>query len=359
MQIEITMPELSSSMEEGGLANWLVNVGDRIHPGDVIAEIETDKATVDLEAETGGIISALLVPQGAQGVRVGAVIALISPGAESEGANAASLSSSDPLVETSSQREHEQFPAPRNSTEFDKASINNNGGSSVPFESVGLSNVRKIIARRLTEAKQNIPHIYLTIDVRLDELLALRKELNCALEKDLIKVSINDLMIKALSGALIAVPSCNVSFTADELIRYKRVDLSVAVAAPTGLITPIIFDAASKSVAQISAEMKMLSAKASQGKLAPVEYQGGTASLSNLGMYGIKHFDAVINPPQGMILAVGAGRQKPVATGGDLSVATVMSVTGSFDHRAIDGADGAQLMQAFKDLVENPLALII
>ena len=228
----------------------------------------------------------------------------------------------------------------------------------IPFEATRLNNIRKTIARRLTEAKQTIPHIYLTVDVQLDALLKLRGQLNKALEAQGVKLSVNDLLIKALAKALIQVPKCNVSFAGDELRTFSRADISVAVAAPSGLITPIIVDAGSKSVSPISIEMKALADKAKQGKLQPHEYQGGTASLSNLGMLGIKQFDAVINPPQAMILAVGAGEPRPYVVDGALTVATVMSATGSFDHRAIDGADGAQLMQAFKTLVENPLGLV-
>lgn len=228
----------------------------------------------------------------------------------------------------------------------------------IPYEVEKLNSVRKTIARRLTEAKQTIPHVYLTVDVRLDALLKLRGELNKALEADGVKLSVNDLLIKALAKALIRVPKCNVSFAGDELRNYSRADISVAVAAPSGLITPIIVDAAAKGVTQISTEMKALADKARDGKLMPHEYQGGTASLSNLGMFGIKQFDAVINPPQAMIMAVGAGEQRPYVVDGALAVASVMSATGSFDHRAIDGADGAQLMQAFKDLIENPLGLV-
>ena len=232
------------------------------------------------------------------------------------------------------------------------------GDIQTPHEAVKLSNMRKTIARRLSEAKQTIPHIYLTVDVRLDALLKLRGELNKALEAQGVKLSVNDLMIKALAKALEIVPKCNVSFAGDELRKFTRSDISVAVAAPSGLITPIIVDAAAKTVSQISKEMSALAAKAREGKLQPHEYQGGTASLSNLGMFGIKQFDAVINPPQAMILAVGAGEQRPHVVDGALSVATVMSATGSFDHRAIDGADGAALMQAFKNLVEQPLGLL-
>jgi pyruvate dehydrogenase E2 component (dihydrolipoamide acetyltransferase) len=228
----------------------------------------------------------------------------------------------------------------------------------IPHEDVKLNNVRKVIARRLTEAKQTVPHIYLTVDVRLDALLKLRGELNAALAAEGVKLSVNDLIIKALAKALLAVPKCNVSFAGDTLRMYSRADISVAVAAPSGLITPIVVDAGAKSVSAISKEMKALADKAREGKLQPHEYQGGTASLSNLGMFGIKQFDAVINPPQAMILAVGAGEKRPYVVDDALAMATVMSATGSFDHRAIDGADGAELMSTFKALVESPLGLV-
>ncbi|GAD50393.1 pyruvate dehydrogenase E2 component, partial [Caenibius tardaugens NBRC 16725] len=228
----------------------------------------------------------------------------------------------------------------------------------IPFEDVKLSGMRKVIARRLTESKQQVPHIYLTVDVRLDALLALRGELNAALAARHIKLSVNDMLIKALGVALMQVHACNVSFAGDVMRQYKRADVSVAVSIPGGLITPIVTDVAAKGLAQISTEMAELAAKAKDGKLQPHEYQGGTASLSNMGMMGIKQFDAVINPPQAMILAIGAGEKRPwVMEDGTLGVATVMSVTGSFDHRAIDGADGAQLMTAFRELVEKPLGL--
>jgi pyruvate dehydrogenase E2 component (dihydrolipoamide acetyltransferase) len=230
--------------------------------------------------------------------------------------------------------------------------------SDIPHSVEKLGNVRKVIARRLTEAKATIPHIYLSIDVRLDALLKLRGELNAALEARKIKLSVNDMVIKALALALRQVPKCNVSFAGDSLISYSRADISVAVAAPSGLITPIIVGADAKPLSVIANEMVALAAKAREGKLQPHEYQGGTASVSNLGMYGIRNFDAVINPPQAMILAVGAGEKRPVVAGDALAIATVMTVTGSFDHRAIDGADGAELLAAFKALIENPLGLV-
>ena len=219
--------------------------------------------------------------------------------------------------------------------------------------------MRKTIARRLTQSKQEVPHIYLTVDVQLDKLLKLRGELNAALEPQGVKLSVNDLLIKALGVALMQVPACNVSFAGDVMRHYKRADVSVAVSIPGGLITPIVTDVSAKGLAQIANEMSELAGRAREGKLQPHEYQGGTASLSNMGMMGIKQFDAVINPPQAMILAVGAGEKRPwVMEDGQLGVATVMSATGSFDHRAIDGADGARLMTAFRELVEKPLGLV-
>jgi pyruvate dehydrogenase E2 component (dihydrolipoamide acetyltransferase) len=228
----------------------------------------------------------------------------------------------------------------------------------IPHEAIKLSNVRKTIARRLTESKQQIPHIYLTVDINLDAMLKLRGELNTGLESRSVKLSVNDLLIKALAQALIEVPECNVAFAGDQLLKYSRADISVAVSIPAGLITPIIVGADTKSVSAISTEMKDLAARARDGKLQPTEYQGGTASLSNMGMYGIKNFEAVINPPQGMIMAIGAGEKRPYVINDSLQIATVMSATGSFDHRAIDGADGAKLMQAFKRLVEKPLGML-
>jgi len=419
MPIAIKMPALSPTMEEGTLAKWLVKVGDKVSSGDIMAEIETDKATMEFEAVDEGVITAIKVAEGTEGVKVGTVIATLAGDDEDAGAAPA------PKVDL---KEVEAAPAPApapvaasapvaaaapaalaakgdrviasplakriaGQKGVDLNALQGSGpggrivkadveaaqpGAAAPaaaatpapapaaptpdfgisFEAEKLNNVRKTVARRLTEAKQTIPHIYLTVDVRLDALLKLRGELNKALEADGIKLSVNDLLIKALAKALMRVPKCNVSFAGDELRKYSRADISVAVAAPSGLITPIIVDAAAKGVAQISTEMKVLADKAREGKLMPHEYQGGTASLSNLGMFGIKQFDAVINPPQAMILAVGAGEQRPYVVDGALSVATVMSATGSFDHRAIDGADGAQLMQAFKDLVENPLGLV-
>ncbi|MDP9413312.1 MAG: 2-oxo acid dehydrogenase subunit E2, partial [Pseudomonadota bacterium] len=228
----------------------------------------------------------------------------------------------------------------------------------IPHEAAKLSNMRKTIARRLTESKQQVPHIYLTVDIQLDALLKLRTELNASLEARGVKLSVNDMLIKALAVSLMEVPTCNAMYTGTEILTFKRADISVAVSTPTGLITPIVKNADGKAMSAIATEMKDLAARARDGKLKPEEFQGGTASLSNMGMYGIKQFEAVINPPQGMIMAIGAGEKRPYVVHDSLQIATVMSATGSFDHRAIDGADGAKLMQAFKRLVESPLGMI-
>jgi len=435
MPIAIKMPALSPTMEEGTLAKWLVKVGDKVSSGDIMAEIETDKATMEFEAVDEGTIVSIEIAEGAEGVKVGTVIAQLAE--EGEDASAAPAAKAEApsapkpeapaavAVPTAEAEVKPDFPPPNAPVAksagaktagdriiasplakriaadkgIDLSTITGTGpggrivkadldspqpdavaptaaapavsGSApassapaalpdfgIPHEDAKLNNIRKVIARRLTEAKQTIPHIYLTVDVRLDALLKLRGELNAALAAQGVKLSVNDLLIKALAKALVQVPKCNVSFGGDVLRTFSRADISVAVAAPSGLITPIIVDAGSKSVSAIATEMKSLADKAREGKLQPHEYQGGTASLSNLGMFGIKQFDAVINPPQAMILAVGAGEPRPYVVDGALAVTTVMSATGSFDHRAIDGADGAALMQAFKNLVEAPLGLV-
>ncbi len=430
MLIELRMPALSPTMEEGTLAKWFVKQGDEVKSGDLLAEIETDKATMEFEAVDEGTVSAVLVPANTEGVKVGTVIALIAtegvdmPSSSASADNspkapvpqAAPVSSvaappppvaapkapaGERIIASPLARRHAAALGIDLSTikgsgpngRIVKADLDGLGTSpsaavvspavtvaatapsqptsegqapaktvwfddSIPHEIAKLSNIRKTIARRLTEAKQTIPHIYLTVDIRLDALLKLRSELNAGLESRGIKLSVNDLLIKALGTALELTPKCNVTFLGTELVSYKRADISVAVSTPSGLITPIIRDAANASVSRISTEMKDLAARAKDGKLQPQEYQGGTASLSNMGMYGIKQFDAVINPPQGMILAIGAGEKRPFVVDEALAMATVMSATGSFDHRAIDGSDGAELMQVFKELVEKPLGML-
>ncbi|WP_294355059.1 pyruvate dehydrogenase complex dihydrolipoamide acetyltransferase [uncultured Sphingomonas sp.] len=454
MPIEIKMPALSPTMEEGTLAKWLVKEGDTVRSGDIMAEIETDKATMEFEAVDEGTIAKITVPEGTDGVKVGAVIALLAGEGEDAGSvsgestpePAAKESEAHPSPKDPNKTGSEAQPAPEDDRDHGKptdaqvakdepktgaaAPAQNDGdrvkasplarriaadkgldlsqltGSGpngrivkadveqakpgaasapkaeasqpaptpnpsapapaaapqipdVPHETTKLSNMRKTIARRLTESKQQVPHIYLTVDVRLDKLLSLRGDLNTSLSARGVKLSVNDLMIKALAAALIQVPKCNVMFTPNELVSFKRADISVAVSTPEGLITPVITEADTASLSSISTRMKDLAARARDKKLKPEEFTGGTASISNMGMFGIKQFEAVINPPQGMILAIGAGEKRPwVMEDGSLGVATIMSATGSFDHRAIDGADGAELMQAFKQLVENPLGML-
>ncbi|MES2327942.1 MAG: pyruvate dehydrogenase complex dihydrolipoamide acetyltransferase, partial [Pseudomonadota bacterium] len=422
-----------------------------VKSGDILAEIETDKATMEFEAVDEGKIAKILVPEGTDGVKVGAPIAIMAgegedasaaaktspsppaagegkPGATGQGEGAApkpdvpvSSAPAKAPVETPPAPAAPAPPSPQplsrqggegkdrvkasplarklaQAQNIDLSNIQGSGPGgrivradvdaaagkapaaapaaapapamathavlpgvieqAIPHEAIKLSNIRKTIARRLTESKQQVPHIYLTVDINLDPLLKLRADLNKGLEARGVKLSVNDLMIKALAQALIEVPECNVAFAGDQLFKYSRADISVAVSIPAGLITPIIVGAETKSVSAISTEMKDLAARAKEGKLQPQEYQGGTASLSNMGMYGIKNFEAVINPPQGMIMAIGAGEKRPYVINDSLQIATVMSATGSFDHRAIDGADGAKLMQAFKRLVENPLGML-
>lgn len=450
MSIEIKMPALSPTMEEGTLAKWLVKEGDSVKSGDIMAEIETDKATMEFEAVDEGVIAKILIAEGTDNVKVGAVIAILAEEGEDASSIAAPAKSEAPAP-AAKESEAKPNPADPNKTgseakpadrtvtqaedhgkpadagEAPKAAAPASGarvkasplarriaaekgielsgvtGSGpngrivkadvesakpaaaapaaakseaapaaaaaapaprpaavpdVPHEATKLSNMRKTIARRLTESKQTVPHIYLTVDVQLDALLELRGELNASLESRGVKLSVNDMLVKALAQALIAVPKCNVMFTPDQLISFKRADISVAVSTPSGLITPIVVGADTKSLSAISAEVKDLAARAKDNKLKPEEFQGGTASISNMGMFGIKQFEAVINPPQGMILAIGAGEKRPYIVNGELGVATVMTATGSFDHRAIDGADGAQLMKVFKELVERPLGML-
>ncbi len=433
MAINITMPALSPTMESGTLAKWLIKVGDTVKPGDIIAEIETDKATMEVEAVDEGTVTALLVEEGTEEVKVNAVIATLAGEGEDTTPAAAPAPAATPApaakpepAEPKAEAAPAPAPAPAPAAPaaksgsriiasplakriaqlsgVDLAGVKGTGPNgrivkadveaaagqkptgtvlpapaaqpqavaapvpaakpapvaenAPPFEAVKLSNMRKTIARRLTESKQTVPHFYLTVDVRLDALLKLRGELNKALETQSVKLSVNDMLVKALGLALHAVPDANASFGGDVLRKFSRADVSVAVAIPGGLITPVIRDAGNKRLSQIAAEMKDLAARAKEGKLQPPEYTGGTASISNLGMYGIKQFDAVINPPEGLILAVGAGEKRPYVVDDALAIATVMSATGSFDHRAIDGAVGAEFMGAFKTLVENPLGML-
>ena len=461
MPVEILMPALSPTMEEGKLAKWLVKEGDTVSSGDILAEIETDKATMEFEAVDEGTIGKIVVAEGTEGVKVGTVIATLAlededassaaaPAAQDTAreaepaptetaatpeaapqeaaepapapapaeAGTAKAPSPAPATSTSQTKEGRILASPlakRLAAEkgVDLEALTGTGphgrivkadvegaqpgtakakpaasaaapandaapapaATAAPVEMAAetrallddriphtvekLSGMRKTIARRLAQSMQQAPHIYLTVDVCLDKLMAMRAELNAALEKQGIKVSVNDMLIKALGKALADVPECNVTFAGNEMIKYARADISVAVSIPGGLITPIVQGACGKSFSEIARATKDLGKRAKEGKLKPEEYQGGTASISNMGMMGIKHFTAVINPPQSTIIAIGAGEKRPWVKPNDkLGVATVMTATGSFDHRAVDGADGARLMAAFREYVESPLGMV-
>ena len=442
MPINILMPALSPTMTEGTLARWLVKEGDEIASGDVIAEIETDKATMEVEAVDEGTIGKIFVAEGTEAVPVNQVIAVVledgedasaigeAPAAPSPAAApaeapaptpspAAGTNGAAPPPAAAAAPAPAAAPAAGGARVFasplakriarergvDLATVRGSGphgrivkadveaapvGAAAPaaapaataaakapaapahsgpgakemadllgmaYTQEPLSSMRKVIAKRLTESKQQVPHFYLTVDCQVDELLKVRKELNG--RSDDYKISVNDFVIRAVALALKKVPAANASYDDSGLLFYEHADVSVAVATPSGLITPIIKAAEGKGLATIANEMKDLAARAREGKLAPEEYQGGTFSVSNLGMFGIKDFSAVINPPQGCILAVGAGEQRPVVKDGALSVATVMSCTLSVDHRVVDGAVGAEFLAAFKKLIEDPLSMLL
>ncbi len=430
MPTEILMPALSPTMEEGKLAKWLVKEGDNVAAGDLLAEIETDKAVMEFEAVEDGIIGKLLVAEGAEAVAVNTPIALLLEEGESAsdytpGAAAKAPASKAPTPPERAEEAAETAPqtspqAPEGKRIFasplarriaadkglDLSRIAGSGprgrivkadveSASAPasapeapapapapaaaptapapveasaiarlyegraYEEIPLDGMRKTIAARLAEAKQTIPHFYLRRDIRLDALLKFRAELNAGLAARDIKLSVNDFLIKASAMALQQVPDANAVWAGDRILRLKPSDVAVAVAIEGGLFTPVLQDAEKKTLSALSAEMKDLAARARSRRLAPHEYQGGSFAISNLGMYGIDNFDAVINPPHGSILAVGAGVKKPVVTeDGSLGVATVMSVTLSCDHRVIDGALGAEFLEAIKTNLENPLVML-
>ena len=427
MPISILMPALSPTMSEGNLAKWHVKEGDTVRSGDVIAEIETDKATMEVEAVDEGTIGKLVVAEGSEGVAVNEVIAWLleegedassipAGGAAPAPAPAAPAPAAAPAAAAAPAPTAAPAAAPAGGRVFasplakrmasqaglDIGTLSGTGPNGrivkadvqaalaggaptaaaaapvaaapapapalsaapsldVPglpeFDEIPNSNMRKVIAKRLTESKQHAPHFYLTIDCEIDELLKVRKELNA--KSDAYKLSVNDLVIRAAALALKKVPAANASWTENAIRIYRQVDISVAVAIEGGLITPVIRDAGSKGFKQISAEMKDLATRARDGKLMPEEFQGGTFSISNLGMFGIKDFCAVINPPQGAILAVGAGEQRAVVKDGALAIATVMSCTLSVDHRVVDGAIGAEFLAEFKKLIQDPLTMLL
>lgn len=446
MPIKITMPALSPTMEEGNLSKWLVKEGDKVTSGDVIAEIETDKATMEVEAVDEGVVAKLVVPAGTEGVKVNALIAILAEDGEdvaeaAKGGDSAPAPKADAAKEEPKKEVATAAPAKAEApaaapaaakgaenkgdrvfasplarriakdagVDFSavkgtgphgrvvqrdvEAAIKSGGAkaasaapqaaASAPkpqsddailklfeegtYEIVPHDGMRKTIARRLVESKQTVPHFYLTIDCELDALLALRSQINSAApltktekgEVPAYKLSINDLVIKAVALALRDIPEANVSWTEGGMIKHKRADVGVAVSIPGGLITPIVRQSESKTLSAISNEMKDLAKRARDRKLKPDEYQGGSTSVSNLGMFGVKDFAAIINPPHATIFAIGAGEQRAVVKNGEIKVATVMSVTLSTDHRAVDGALAAELAQAFKRHIENPMGMLV
>ena len=419
MALEILMPALSPTMEEGTLAKWLVSEGDVVQSGDLLAEIETDKATMEFEAVDQGIIGKLLVAEGTANVKVNSAIAILleegDAAYETVAPSAPAAVAADVMAAPAVQASAPAAPVAASGTRIfasplarriaadnglDLTAITGSGpkgrivkadlstavapaAAAAPvsavtmptsanaaaieaiyqsrgFKTVPLDGMRKIIASRLTEAKQTIPHFYLRRDIRLDKLLRVRGEINKGLEARGVKTSVNDFIIKACALALQKVPTANAVWAGDRVLQMEASDISVAVAIEGGLFTPVLQDAEAKPLSQLAVEMKDLAARARNRKLAPHEYQGGSFSISNLGMMGIDNFDAVINPPQGAILAVGAGKKRPVVLDdGSLSVATVMSVTMSVDHRVIDGALGAELLNEIVNYLENPLSMLV
>lgn len=432
MPINVLMPALSPTMTEGNIASWMKKEGDEISAGDLLCEIETDKATMEIEAVDNGVLGKIVTPDGAENIQVNAVIGVIlesgedasalddweipAVGAAPQAAEEASTveaviqvqaapaaSVLDTAVQASAAAAPARLPQDRiiasplarrmaKQSGLDLAAVSGSGPKgrivkadieaalaasgeanaqsagtpagppiavSGPHEDLPISNMRKVIAQRLQDAKQTVPHFYLTIDCKIDELLAVRHELNG--RSDAYKLSVNDFVVRAAALALRKVPECNASWIDGGLRRYNSVDISVAVAIEDGLVTPILRNADHKGLSALSDEMKELAgrARAKPMGLAPEEYQGGTFSISNLGMFGVKEFAAIINPPQSMILAVGAGEQRPIVKDGALAVATVMSCTLSADHRVVDGAAGAKFLAAVKGLVEDPLTMLL
>ncbi len=433
MPTEILMPALSPTMEEGTLAKWLVKEGDTVSSGDLLAEIETDKATMEFEAVDEGTIGKILIPEGSEGVKVNTAIAVLLEDGESvddigaapapapaaapaaaagnevaapaaseapapapvapakadggrifasplarriaaqKGLDLAQITGSGPHgrivkadVESATATPAAAATAPAATTTPAAAAPAGPSADAVAkmyegrdYEEIKLDGMRKTIAARLSEAKQTIPHFYLRRDIKLDALLKFRSQLNKQLEGRGVKLSVNDFIIKAVANALQQVPECNAVWAGDRVLQLKPSDVAVAVAIEGGLFTPVLQDADTKSLSALSTEMKDLAGRARERKLAPHEYQGGTFAVSNLGMFGIDNFDAIVNPPHAGILAVGTGLKKPVVgDDGELTVATVMSVTMSVDHRVIDGALGAQLLQAIVENLENPMVML-
>jgi pyruvate dehydrogenase E2 component (dihydrolipoamide acetyltransferase) len=430
---DILMPALSPTMEEGTLAKWHVKKGDTVKSGDVIAEIETDKATMEVEAVDEGVVDEILIAEGSEGVKVNTPIARLAgegeapapkaeaPKAEAPKAEAAPAKAPEPAKAEAPKPAPAAAPAPAKAADggrifasplarrlaeqkgLDLSAMTGSGPhgrivkvdvdkaqpgqakapSAAPagasagqaprqaqtleqmgiapgsYELIPLDGMRKTVARRMTDSFRDVPHFPLNMDLEIDELLAARAKINAMLEKQGVKVSVNDMVIKAAAIALMRVPEANASYTPEGIALHKHADIAMAVAVPGGLITPIIRAAETKGLAQIATEAKDLAERARTKKLKPEEFQGGTFSISNLGMFGIKSFASIINEPQGAILSVGAGEKRPVVRGDQLAIATVMSVTLTCDHRVVDGATGAKWLAAFKPLIEDPLNMIV
>jgi pyruvate dehydrogenase E2 component (dihydrolipoamide acetyltransferase) len=401
MSINILMPALSPTMTEGNLAKWIKQEGDVIKAGDILCEIETDKATMEVEAVDEGILGKIIIQAGAENVPVNALIAVLLEDGE-DGTDISLITQEAPTAPLPQTQPVEENDIPALKIEVQKqshstdriiasplakriASQNNIDLSKIigsgpnhriikadlekvapsspktisptsSFEDVKLNMMRKTIAKRLTESKNTVPHFYLTVDCEIDALLDIRKAIN---ETADFKVSVNDLLVKICSKTLIEVPQANVTWHDSFLRFHKQTDISIAVAIDGGLVTPIVFNAEQLSVVDIAKTVKSLVQKARDGKLKPTDYEGGTFTISNLGMYGIKHFNAIVNPPQGCILAVGAGEKRVVVKDDKTHIATIMTVTLSVDHRSVDGALGAEFLKVFKKYVENPVLLFI
>jgi pyruvate dehydrogenase E2 component (dihydrolipoamide acetyltransferase) len=404
MSIEIKMPTLSPTMTKGVISNWLVNVGDNVSPGDIIAEIETDKVLVEIEANSAGVVAQINAPEGAE-VPVDDVIMILGAAGETidkppigvTAVEAPALIENIPVQATdiSMSPLARRMAAQEN---IDLKSLKGSGskgrimkrdvefllGTSVEkalsqatvsaiateheividyqnlpeYTSVKNSGMRSTVASRLTQSSRDIPHFYMTVDCQIDQLMATRKQLNERKNADY-KISVNDFVIKAVATAMKQVPEANCMWAGDSVISFNQADIAIAVAVKDGLITPVIKNASGKGLADIANQSKALALAAREGKLQPAQYQGGTFTISNLGMFGIKEFTSIINPPQNGILSVGAGEQRPVVKDGELAIATVMSVTLAMDHRCVDGATGARFIQAFKNIIEDPISLML
>lgn len=415
MPVEILMPSAGPSMTEGSVVRWLKREGDAVKRGEALVEIETDKAVIEVEAESDGVLGKILVAEGTNNVKVDSIVGLIAVNGENPASLAAATSVSAASVKQEAQSATAAVPAApvkaapvghvgrilasplarRIAKELgvDLSKVSGSGPkgrvlradveaavqaaavlqaathapepqksapptvASVNYEDIPHTNMRRTIAQRLGEAKRSVPHFYLSVDCCVDALLDIRRQMNR--QVDGVKLSVNDFIVKAVALALRRIPACNASWTDDAIRRYRDVDISVAVATPNGLITPIVRNADQKSLGRISGDVKDLAARAREGKLKPEEYQGGGFTISNLGMFGIREFAAIINPPQACILAVGASEQRPVVRDGALAVATLMTCTLSADHRVVDGAMGAEFLAEFRKLIENPLTILV